>query len=43
MCLRAPSPSRPMAMDNFPRTPEEIYEDYAARRSGMLRALTDGQ
>lgn len=28
-------------MDNFPRTPEEIYEDYAARRSGMLRALTD--
>lgn len=27
--------------DNFPRSPEEIFEDYASRRSGLLRALTD--
>jgi hypothetical protein len=26
----------------FPRTPEEIAEDYFARRGGILRALTDG-
>jgi hypothetical protein len=27
----------------FPRTPEEIAEDYFARRGGILRALTDGE
>jgi len=27
--------------DNFPRSPEEIYEDYVSRRGGLLRALTD--
>lgn len=28
--------------DMFPRTVEEIAGDYATRRAGMLRALTDG-
>lgn len=27
----------------FPRTPEEIADDYFARRGGILRALTDGE
>lgn len=30
------------AMD-FPKTVEEIFEDYQRRRSGLLRALTDGK
>lgn len=27
----------------FPRSAEEIADDYATRRAGMLRALTDGE
>ena len=26
-----------------PRSPEDIYADFAQRRSGLLQALTDGQ
>lgn len=29
--------------DTFPRSPEEIFDDYFNRRSGILRALTDGK
>jgi hypothetical protein len=30
-------------MTDFPRSVEEIASDYATRRAGMLRALTDGE
>lgn len=29
--------------DPYPRTVEDIFEDFKARRAGLLRALTDGK
>jgi hypothetical protein len=28
--------------ESYPRTVEDIFEDFKARRAGLLRALTDG-
>jgi hypothetical protein len=35
---RAPAPA-----SSRPRTVEAIYKDFAARRDGLVRALTSGQ
>jgi hypothetical protein len=43
----SPSPAPPLTemagpVSSAPRTVEDIYKDYAARRAGLVRALTSG-
>lgn len=30
-------------MADFPKTVEEIFDDFQRRRTGLLKALTDGE
>lgn len=32
-----------MGTVDFPRTVEDIFDDYQKRRNGLLRAMTDGK